>query len=497
MFSWFKSKKRPPKVNTRHLSNDNPRELTSNLENNLLMIKEIIGHSFDVVIRPFKIGHIERKAAVIYVDGLVDMTTLQEQIIKPLMQDHTSIAQFPRISDQIKNMIIDTALSVGKIKEVHNLNDCVLEVLSTTGGESRSIDEPVSEAVVRGPRDGFVETLSKNIVLIRRRIRDPNFTMVSYKVGRRSQTDLIVLYIKGLTNPELVDEVKSRIEQIDIDDVLESGYIEQLIEDNYLSPFPQIQNTERPDRVVGALMAGRVALLVDGTPFALIVPVTFSMLMVSQEDYYERWLPGSLIRLLRYSSAFIALFLPSIYIALISYNHGLIPTKLVISIAAGREGVPFPSIIEALGMEVTLEILREAGLRLPKPIGQAVGIVGGLVIGQAAVQAGIVSPVMVIVVALTAIASFAFPQYGAGIAIRMLRFVSMMFAALFGVYGIILFFILTTVHVVKLTSFGVPYSAPFAPYQPKDWKDTLVRLPLRFMKDRPKITKPQDQRRQK
>ena len=357
MFSWFKSKKRPPKVNTRHLSNDNPRELTSNLENNLLMIKEIIGHSFDVVIRPFKIGHIERKAAVIYVDGLVDMTTLQEQIIKPLMQDHTSIAQFPRISDQIKNMIIDTALSVGKIKEVHNLNDCVLEVLSgnsalfmdgidealilsTTGGESRSIDEPVSEAVVRGPRDGFVETLSKNIVLIRRRIRDPNFTMVSYKVGRRSQTDLIVLYIKRLTNPELVDEVKSRIEQIDIDDVLESGYIEQLIEDNYLSPFPQIQNTERPDRVVGALMAGRVALLVDGTPFALIVPVTFSMLMVSQEDYYERWLPGSLIRLLRYSSAFIALFLPSIYIALISYNHGLIPTKLVISIAAGREGFP-------------------------------------------------------------------------------------------------------------------------------------------------------------
>ncbi|MEW9670460.1 spore germination protein [Ammoniphilus sp. 3BR4] len=473
-------------------------------------MKEAIGHSPDVVFRQFRIGYSEWKAAVVYVDGLIDKDTLHKHVIEPLTHDR---AFLDGTIERAKGSILDHIITDTQVREVSDANLCILEVLSgsavlfldridgglilgTAGWESRAIDEPVTEALVRGPRDGFVETLRNNTALLRRRIKDPDFTMVNYKVGRRSKKDLAVIYIKGVTNQELVDEVKRRVERIDIDDVPESGYIEQLIEDNYLSPFPQVQNTERPDRVVSALMEGRVALLLDGTPFALIVPVTFSMLMTSPEDYYERWLPGSLIRIMRYFAAFMALFLPALYISLISYHHGLIPTKLVLSVASGREGVPFPSIIEALIMEITIEVLREAGIRLPKPVGQAVGIVGGLVIGQAAVQAGIVSPIMVIVVALTAISSFAFPQYGAGIAIRMLRFGMMLAASVLGMYGIILFYVIINVHLVKLKSFGVHYAAPFTPFRLADWKDLVIRVPLMIMKERPEMNKTQNRKRQ-
>lgn len=307
---------------------------------------------------------------------------------------------------------------------------------------------------------------------------------------------MVIAYIKEIADPNLVEEVKKRIQTINIDDVAESGYVEQLIEDNYLSPFTQVQNTERPDRVFAALMEGRVAILLDGTPFALIVPVTFSMLLQSPEDYYERWLPSTLIRLLRYLAAAITLFAPSIYISFVSFHQGLIPTKLALSMMGTREGVPFPAIIEALIMEVAIEILREAGLRLPKPIGPTMGIVGGLVIGEAAVQAGIVSPIMVIVVAITAISSFAIPQYNAGISLRMLRFGAMFFAALFGLYGVILFFLLLCSHLVKLKSFGVPYVSPTVPYRASDWKDFMVRMPLMMMKRRPKLLHTKDSSRQ-
>jgi spore germination protein len=300
-----------------------------------------------------------------------------------------------------------------------------------------------------------------------------------------------------IVNDELLEEVKARIEKIKIDAVPGSGYIEQLIEDNFLSPFPQLQNTERPDRVMSALMEGRVAILLDGSPFALIVPVTFHMLLQSPEDYYERWIAGSLIRVLRYFSSFVSLLAPSMYIAFISFHQGSIPTKLTFSIAATREGVPFPPLIEALFMEIAIEVLREAGLRLPKPIGQSLGIVGGLVIGEAAVQAGIVSPIMVIVVAVTAISSFTLPQYNVGIALRMLRFIGMLFASVFGLYGVVLFFLLLCSHLVRLKSFGVPYVSPAVPYSPSDWKDLIIRLPISMMKRRPQLLHPKDSIRKK
>lgn len=512
MFRWLKRKiKKRQQHKSTDVCHDYNITLSRSLSSNLDTIRQSIGHCPDVVIREFKLGNWGYKAAIVYIDGLVDKMAIDNQVMKPLMLELSKIQQPEKISaapdlvDKIKN----TAITHGKIKEVNTLDDCILEVLSgntallvdgsrkvlvicTPGWEARGIQEPITESVVRGSRDGFTETLRNNIVLLRRRIRDPNLTMASYKIGRRSKKDLVVVYIKGLTSQELVGEVKRRIERIDIDDAPESGYIEQLIEDDFLSPFPQVQNTERPDRVTSALLEGRVAILLDGTPSALLVPVTLPMLMQAPEDYYERWCFASLLRLIRYSAFFISLFLPSTYIALVSYHQGLIPTKLAISIAAGREGVPFPSIMEALIMEVTIEILREAGVRLPRPVGQAVGIVGGLVIGEAAVQAGIVSPIMVVVVALTAISSFAAPQYALGITLRILRFFMMFAASVLGLYGVILVYIMITVHIVKLKSFGVDYSAPFAPYRPRDWKDFILRMPLKTMNYRPGLTRPRD-----
>lgn len=471
----------------------------------LELIKKEIAHNSDVYLREFNLRYTSTRAAIIFVEGLSDKDLIDTHIMKSLMlelseeyKQEQAIVKGVALKEFIKNYV----LSISEVKEVHNIKDLLLEVLAgstallidgspdvlilgTAKGKTRTLEEPVSEALVRGPRVGFTEALNDNTALLRQHGKNESLSIMKFLVGKRARKELAIAYIKDIADPGLVEEVQKRIQRIDIDNVPESGYVEQLIEDSYLSPFPQVQNTERPDRVIGALMEGRVALLLDGTPFALIVPVTFNMMLQSPEDYYERWLSASLIRLLRYSAAFISLFTPSLYIAFISFHPGLIPTKLVISIIGSRQGVPFPAFIEALIMEVAIEILREAGLRLPKPIGPTMGIVGGLIIGQAAVEAGIVSPIMVIVVAVTAISSFAIPQYNAGITLRILRFMAMFCAAIFGLYGIILFFLFLYSHLVKLKSFGVPYTSPAIPYRLREWRDFMVRLPLMMMKRRP------------
>lgn len=511
MFDWLKKKNKKKKENglTDIITSKNDYlPLFNNIDKNLEIIYDSIGHNHDVKIREFKINNSKLKAAVIYVEGLVDETQVNEQILKSMMLDSFEISLDHNIVNKIKERIV----TICDANEIKTLNNSIYNILSgstvllidhsnlalslsTQAWEARDVVESSSEPTVRGPKDSFTETLKTNIVHLRRRIKDPNFTLDKFNVGRRSRTDLVVAYINDIANDEIVREVKKRIEKIDIDSTLSSGYIEQLIEDNFLSPFPQVLSTERPDKVVAALMEGRVAILLDTDPFALIVPANMYMFIQAPEDYYERWIYASLVRSLRYIIIFMALSLPSLYIALISYHQGLIPTKLAISIAASREGVPFPSLIEALIMESTLEILREAGVRLPKPIGQAVGIVGGLVIGEAAVSAGIVSPIMVVAVALTAISSFAIPQYGLGITFRMLRFVMMIAAGFLGLYGVMLIYILISVHLVKLKSFGIEYTSPLVPYRLRDWKDSIIRKPMMSMKNRPEMLKPKDLKR--
>jgi spore germination protein len=331
--------------------------------------------------------------------------------------------------------------------------------------------------------------------MLRRQGYTEDLEMKKFKVGSRIRKTLVITYMKGIVNQDLLAEVEKRIKNIDMDFFLDAGYVEQLTEDDVLSPFQQAQNTERPDRVISALLEGKIAILLDGTPFALIVPVTFSMLLQSPEDYYERWLPASFLRMLRFLCAFISLMAPSLYISFISFHPGLLPTELAITIIETRQGVPFPSLVEVLILEIAIEILREAGIRLPKPIGPAMGIVGGLIIGEAAVQAGIVSPFLVIVVAVTAISSFAIPMYSAGITLRLLRFAGMMFAAPLGMFGTIIFFLFLCSHLTKLESFGVPYVTPFSPFRISDWKDLFIRAPLSLMDNRPDLMKTQNKKR--
>ncbi|MEI2377172.1 spore germination protein [Priestia megaterium] len=494
------------------MNQESHNHITDHLALTLKVVKNEIGHNSDVHFREFIIGRTGIQAAIIFVEGLSDKDLIEKHILSSLMADFSKEYQQDQLyvkGSLSKQFIKSQVLSISDVEEVHPIKDVISKVLTgstallidglslalilgTSKVKTRTIEEPVSEALVRGPRIGFTESLSDNTSLLRGSGDIENLSLVKFQVGKRSKKDLVVAYIKEVVNPELVEEVEKRIKKIDLDNVPESGYVEQLIEDNYLSPFPQVQNTERPDRVIAALMEGRVAILLDGTPFALIAPVTFSMMLQSPEDYYERWIPGTFIRFLRYIAVVLSLFTPALYIAFISFHPGLIPTKLAISIIGSRSGVPFPALIEALFMELSIEILREAGLRLPKPIGPAMGIVGGLIIGEAAVQAGIVSPILVIVVALTAISSFSIPQYSVGITLRILRFVAMLCAAILGLYGVILFFLFMMSHLVKLKSFGVPYMSPAVPYRLSEWKDLVVRMPLMMMKRRPKMMHTKD-----
>jgi spore germination protein len=491
--------------------NSNQR-FTDNLYFNLEFVKQEIGQNWDVHYREFNLGRSGIRACLIFVDGLSDKELINKQIISALMADFSSefkqelsYAKRNNLIEFLKNQVIP----ISEIEEVGSIEEATAKILTGStaffidGSEevlilgtkklkTRAIEEPVSEALIRGPRVGFTESLRDNTSLLRGNGEVENLTIIHFRVGKSLKKDLIVAYIKGIVDPDLVQEVETRIKKINLDNIPESGYVEQLIEDNYRSPFPQAQNTERPDRVMAGLMEGRVAILLDGTPFALIVPVTFNMMLQSPEDYYERWFPGTFIRLLRYLAATLSLFTPALYIAFISFHPGMIPTKLAISIIGSRTGVPFPALIEALFMEIAIEILREAGLRLPKPIGPAMGIVGGLIIGEAAVQAGIVSPILVIIVSLTAISSFAIPQYSAGISLRILRFIAMFFSAVLGLYGVILFILFLTAHLVKLKSFGTPYVSPATPYRLSDWKDFIFRMPLSMMHERPKMNHPKD-----
>ncbi|AJY75120.1 spore germination protein [Paenibacillus beijingensis] len=481
--------------------------LLTSLRDNLQRIKDALGSSEDLIIRQFRIGKEGKiQAAICYMDGLTDTKSIQNFIMGSLMQEMrlTDLEQITDTDPDVLQLIKDYALSVGDLKEAADFETLFNSLLSGNAillleghmqslvigiseWEDRAVAEPSSQTVIRGPRDGFTETLRTNTSLLRRKIKDPNLWLESRKIGRVTKTDVAMMYIKGIASDKIVQEVRSRLDRIDIDGILESGYIEELIQDETRTPFPTLYNTERPDVVAAGLLEGRVAILVDGTPFVLLAPVIFAQFYQSPEDYYQRADAGTLIRFLRYLSLFIALLGPSLYIAITTFHQEMLPTPLLISLAAQREGVPFPAFIEALMMEVTFEILREAGVRMPRAVGQAISIVGALVIGQAAVEAGIVSAAMVIVVSITAISSFVFPSFNMAISIRMLRFFLMGLAASFGLFGITVGLIALVLHLCSLRSFGVPYMSPFAPFIAADQKDAVFRFPQWALFARPRL----------
>lgn len=469
------------------------KSVSMDLSCNIEAIKKVMGNASDILIREFTIvSGIEIKSALVAMKGLSKSDLINEQVLSSLMSDirFKDTKTVANLFDQIKqismpNVYVNEEFTVeNAVSQLISGNSVLfldgLEkalVMGSQGWQERQVSQPITENVVRGPRDGFTENIDSNIALIRRRIKSFNLRVDSFEVGTKTKTALYVVYLYGIAREEVVNEVKKRLKQIEIDGVLESGYIEELIEDNPLSPFPMIEHSERPDKVSASILEGRVVIMVDTTPFVLMVPTVFLQFMQSADDYYERYLIGSLTRVVRIAAYFISVILPALYIALTSFHQEMIPTPLALSLAASREGVPFPSIGEAFIMEAIFEILREAGLRLPQQTGQAVSIVGGLVIGQAAVQAGIVSQAMVIIVALTGISSFAIPAFNAAGSGRLLRFPLMLLASFLGLPGILAGLSIIMIHLCGLRSFGVNYLDPFISANRAVLSDTVVRNP--------------------
>ncbi|HWI65286.1 MAG TPA: spore germination protein [Symbiobacteriaceae bacterium] len=467
------------------------------------LLRQMLPGAPDVIFRPVVTAGGER-CLLLFIQQLADPERLEKEVLKTLQDAKLSASHLPGAVPELVRRLGETILPSADIRPAETV-DAVVHALA--GGKAallldgvpgaallnyrhfpaRDPSEPTTEPVIRGPKEGFTEDIRVGRALLRRRIRSADLRLESLHVGRYTQSEVLIAYVSSVVLPGLVDEVRRRLERIQIDDVLESGYLEELIEDHPFSPFSQVQNTERPDVVAAALLEGRVAILLDGTPSALMVPCTFFHLLQSSEDYYERFLIMSAIRLLRYALLLIALVLPSLYIATTTFHPEMIPTSLLITVAAAREGIPFPAVVEAILMELAFEALREAGIRLPQPVGQAVSIVGALVVGEAAVQAGIVSAPMVIVVAITGIASFTAPRYNAAIALRLLRFPLMLAAATLGLFGVAAGITVLALHLASLRSFGIAYFTPIMPFTLSDLKDVLFRAPHWAMRLRPRL----------
>ena len=490
-----------------------PSFLCGDLERDVEAFKELLGESPDIVIKEFNFGF-EKKArgALLYVDGMTNKQLVDDGILRPLMFDTAYVQQAEDGKDGIDGINRDL-IAASDVKQYTEIGALVDDLLSgntlllvhgckqglSIGDrqfDKRAVDAPATETVVRGPREGFTENLRTNTSLLRRKVKNPRLRFESFKIGKQTQTDIAVAYIEGIAKSNLLVEVRKRLNGIDTDAILESGYIEAYIEDAPNSIFATVGNSERPDVIAGRLMEGRVAILVDGTPFVLTVPMLFSENFINPEDYYVRSYFASYLRLLRYFCYFISVLAPGIYVALTTFHQELIPTQLLFTMAAGLNGVPFPAVVEATIMVITFDILREAGIRLPNPIGAAVSIVGALVMGQASVEAGLVGPFMVIIIAITAITNFVVPALTDSTVL--LRYVFLVAGGLLGGFGIFAVLLAVFLHLIGLRSFGVPILSPFAPLSIKDMKDALIRMPFWSMNRRPRLlARPDNRKRQK
>jgi hypothetical protein len=469
----------------------------------------------DAVFKEFSFGpNRENKGLVVFFDGLVDKKEVELHILKSLMLEldmQTRMDAWPR--DDVFKMVQDTIVSLAEVKTASTLDevchhlssgDTVLLidgygmalVAGTRSWQGRSIQASENEVVVRGPKEAFTETLRFNTALLRRRIKSTHFKIETFVLGRVTKTDVVLCYIETIAPADLVAEVKKRLQQIDIDGILDSGYLEEFLQDNRYTIFPQMEYTEKPDRVCGHLLEGQVCIIVDGSPMALITPTSFPRFWNASEDYYERYIPASLFRLIRWFAFFISLLLPSLYVAALTYHPEMVPTSLYLTIAAAREGVPFPVFVEALVLEFTFELLREAGIRLPRGIGPAISIVGALIIGDAAVRAGLVSTPTVVIVAFTGIASFAVPSYNAGISVRIARFGFLVASGFLGLFGITIAALIMIIHMCSLQSFGLPYLSPLAPFSLREMSDIVVRRPWFLTFTRPGMTRTENEVRQ-
>jgi len=480
-------------------------EIRLNLTENENQIRTAFGYSTDLVIRKVKFGaYIDTKLLIVHIDGLVNNNGISESVIKPI----TLLSDWPPLTDpapaqifaQLKNRLITNSelTEVGRIEdllsEVCFGNTAILVeghnvalIADLKGWKERNIEASTTEPALHGPKESFVETMRTNTSMIRRHIRDPRLRIEERTIGAIGRTSIAIVYISGIARDSIVQEVRNRIDRISIDSIQSSGMLEEFIEDSPFSLFPTIARTERVDRTLSTLLEGRIVIMTEGTPFSLIVPCNIFMFISSPDDYYENSLIGSLLRFLRIFLFLISLMLPGMYVAATAFHPEMIPTPLALAIAAQREGLPFPALFEALLLAISFEALQEASIRAPLVFSATVSILGILVLGQITVQAGLVSPFMVIVIAITGIASMALPSFSMSISIRVLRFALLILGGILGLYGVIWGMAALLIHTATLRSFGVPYSEPIMPLGISGLGDSQVRISQWLKRKRPTL----------
>ncbi|HQA07653.1 MAG TPA: spore germination protein [Syntrophomonadaceae bacterium] len=489
--------------------------ITGNLNTDQNNLEVILQNCSDLVLKRFQFGNPPFEGLLLYFDGLVDRQEVEFNLLKPLMLEMDMLRnQDGTLQEDVLESVRYRIVTMAEIKTVTDYNsichhissgdavfliDGIKEALvaGTRSWEGRGVERPENEVVVYGPKESFTETVRFNTAMIRRRIKSANLKIEGYIMGRVTKTDVVLCYISGIAPPNLINEIRSRLASIDTDAVLDPEYLQEFIADTQNTIFAQVEHTEKPDRVCGHLLEGRAAIIVDGSPTAMILPVSFPQFWIAAEDYYTPFIPASLYRIGRFTAFLLALLLPSLYVAITSYHQEMLPTALYLTIAAARQGVPFPIFVEAFLMEATFELLREAGLRLPRAVGPAVSIVGALIIGDAAVRAGLVSTPMVVIVAFTGIASFVAPNYNAALIIRIARFGFLAAAAALGFLGIMVVLILMLVRMASLSSLGMPYLSPIAPFNWTQLSDIILRRHWKMANQRPYMEGMENQVRQK
>ncbi len=468
------------------------RPVSDDMAANVEYVSGALFHTDDIQERSFE--QAGRPACLIYLSSVCDLAKIHEAILKPMFNSEAKDPEHivPAANmHRLKDLEAGIELMLRGYSLLFRQGNGEYYAIETALVVQRSVDEPANEKTVQGAHNGFIESLHVNLQLIRRQIGSRNLVVRRYSLGNMTKTEASLVYLNDLADPALLEDIDQRLKAIDADNLMNSYLVLEYIEDRSMSPFPQILQTERPDRVAANLLEGRVAFLMEGTSAALIMPTSFFVFYQSPDDYNSRSLAGSFIRLLRLFSFFIAITLPAYYIAVVSFHYEVIPMELFYQIKGSVERIPYPPILEALFMELTIELLREASVRLPSPVSQSIGIVGGLVIGDAVVRVGLVSYPMIIVVALTAIASFVVPSHEMSYSVRLLRFPVMIASSVFGFIGIVFCLTAIFVHLCKLESFGTSYFAPIAPTRIRDWKDTLVRMPFWKLNERPIDPRPQ------
>jgi len=469
------------------------RKVSANLRENEKYLRSRLENCSDILIRPMRLGDKHKvDCLMVYIEVAVSNMMLDDSALGKMINHFWEISP-----EDIQEFVRHNSLGIADVKKLENLDESIDAMLagnavffidgydkamkiSSKGYPSTGVMEAESEKVLRGSREGFSDSVKSNSALVRKRLRDTRLKVEEYKIGVRSHTLTQVLYMDDLVHEGLLEEVKERLEEFQIDGILDSGMLEQLTEDVWYSPFPQYQTTERPDRAVQEILKGKVVILCDNSPEALILPGNFSSFMESSEDWYHRFEMASFLRILRYLAVIMATVLPGLYLAVIRFHTQILPSALILSFAEAREGVPFSSVVELIFLELAFELIREAGVRVPGSLGNAIGIVGGLVIGQAAVEANLVSPIVVMIVALTALGSMTVPNEEFAAAFRLVKYGFLILGGYLGIYGIVLGVYLVIGHLAGLISFGIPYLVPFIKKEQKGSRgEGVLRVPLR------------------